>query len=92
MRKNSTMRVASENYKGIEFVQISSLPVEQKEIMVRSINHKMIITILKNDILLHNCLQYQHYTTWYENVFIPIRREKTSEVKIPSPSLALAFK
>jgi hypothetical protein len=86
------MRAAPENYKGIEYVQISSLPAEQREMIMRSIHHKLIITILKEETLLHDCLQYQHYNTWYDHVFTSALREKTVEVKMSSPALALAFK
>ncbi len=86
------MRAAPENYKGIEYVQISSLPAEQKEIIYSSLHRKLIITIMKGDVLLNDCLQYHHYTSWYENIFAPAAAEKIIEVKIAATSLALAFK
>jgi len=63
------MRVASQKFRGIEYVQISSLPADQKKQIWQSINHQQIIMILKEDSLLNDCLQYRHYTDWYENVF-----------------------
>jgi hypothetical protein len=86
------MRVTSENYKGIEYVRISSLPVDQKKYIYKSFNHKLIINILKGNSLLDDCLQYQHYTTWYENIYKTMVQERAVNVSENSPVLALAFK
>ncbi len=86
------MRASSMNYKGIQYVQISSLPVEQKKMILTSINQKLIITILKKAELLHDCLQYQHYLAWYENVFSAMKQENTIESRAAVPSLTFAFK
>ncbi|MBS1491514.1 MAG: hypothetical protein JSS93_13395 [Bacteroidetes bacterium] len=63
------MKVPAEYFKGIEYVQISSLPKEQKKIIYESISYKSIIAILKEKELIKNCLIYQHYVSWYENVY-----------------------
>ena len=85
------MRARSENYKGIEFVQISSLPVEQKKTIYKSLNHNLIINILREDALLNDCLQYQHYITWYENVFATMVQENPEKILANSAVLSLAF-
>lgn len=86
------MRATAENYKGIEYIRISSLPAEQKKNIYQSLNHKLIINILKEKSLLNDCLQYQHYITWYENVYKTTVQEKPVEVHAHSPILTLAFK
>jgi hypothetical protein len=86
------MRVAAENYKGIEYIRISSLPSEQKKNIYQSLNHKLIINILREESLLNDCLQYQHYITWYENVFKNALQEKSVEVQANVQVLTLAFK
>lgn len=63
------MKAAAESYKGIHYIQISSLPLIQKNEILKSLNSKLIIKILKNDHLLRDCVQYQHYEFWYENIF-----------------------
>ncbi|MBS1486191.1 MAG: hypothetical protein JST43_01285 [Bacteroidetes bacterium] len=63
------MRVPAEYFRGIEYVQISSLPYEQQKFIRESVSYKSIITILKEDEFIHDCLQYQHYLLWYENEF-----------------------
>jgi sensor histidine kinase YesM len=86
------MRVLAENFKGIEYIRISSLPDDQKNRLYKSLNHKLIINILKDDSLMNDCLQYQHYITWYENIYKAIMEEKSVEVPTESPVLTLAFK
>jgi hypothetical protein len=86
------MRAQSENFRGIEYIQISRLPVDQKNYIWESINQKLIISILKDDSLLNDCLQYQHYITWYENIFKAIGQEKALDIKVPHPTFTLVFK
>jgi hypothetical protein len=80
------MRAGPENYKGISYIRISSLPAEQRKNIYHSINHDLVIHILRGDELLNDCLQYQHYSSWYENVF------SAPKVVEASGELALAFK
>jgi hypothetical protein len=86
------MRVTSENYKGIEYIRISSLPVDQKKYLYNSLNHKLIINILKDNSLMNDCLQYQHYVTWYENIYKVMVQERSVEAPANSSALTLAFK
>ncbi len=62
-------KVASEIYKGIQYIQISSLPQNQRNEILKSISSRLIIKILKDDSILHDCIQYQHYEFWFENIF-----------------------
>lgn len=87
------MKVAAQNFKGIEYVQISSLPVNQRNSIRESINKKMIIIILKGEDLIKDCLQYRDYVNWYENVYkIQVQEEKSQATASPAHSFALALK
>lgn len=79
MKENYSMKVASEIYKGIQYVQISSLPQNQRNEILKSISNRLIIKILKDDSILHDCIQYQHYEFWFENIF-----NKTELISKPS--------
>lgn len=59
------MRVLSENYRGIEFVRLSSLPEEQKSQIWLALGREKIIKILRNNVLLNDCVQYNDYVGWY---------------------------
>lgn len=63
------MKVQIENYKGIEFVQISKLPEVQRQLIVLVLPADNIIKILKENELLTDCIQYKHYEEWYNAHF-----------------------
>jgi len=92
LRQNEIdMRAISENYKGIEYVRISNLPGDQKNLVYKSLNHNLIINILKDNSLMNDCLQYQHYITWYETIYQTMLQERCVEVPANAPVLTLAF-
>jgi hypothetical protein len=81
------MLADSENYKGIKFVRISSLPQEQKAQIWNSFNINLIIKILKGETLLNDCLEYKHYVSWYEKIYAPqnnVAEVITDSLKIAS--------
>ncbi|HAC25408.1 MAG TPA: hypothetical protein DCE81_10875 [Cytophagales bacterium] len=60
------MRTPVEDYKGIRFVRISSLPKEQKAIFWSTFEQDKIIKVLRNQELLVDCISYSDYTAWIE--------------------------
>ena len=65
----SNMKAKSKIFKGIEYVQISELPSEQREILSNSFNKNIIIKILVGGKILNDCIQFKDYVAWYENIF-----------------------
>jgi hypothetical protein len=63
------MKVNSTIYKGIEYVQIDTLPLEQKERLLKTINRDLLIKILIDGRLVGNCLQFKDYEIWFENIY-----------------------
>lgn len=74
------MKAEVEIYKGIEYIQVSSLPRDQKDEILKSLSDRLIIKILKNDTLLKDCIQYQHYDFWYESIFSKIKVQEKQPV------------
>jgi hypothetical protein len=66
------MKVSSSIYKGIQYVQVSTLPSEQRDRLLGTINRELFIKILVDGKLLGNCLQFKDYESWFENVYRPI--------------------
>ena len=62
--------VKAEEFKGIEYVRISSLPSDQAE-QIRGNSAVKKITILKDEKLMRDCITYKEYKTWYENHYQP---------------------
>lgn len=65
------MKVNSTIYKGIEYVQVNSLPEDQKERLLQTINHDLFIKILVDEKLIGNCLLFKDYEIWFDNVYKP---------------------
>ena len=88
------MRTPAENYKGIEFVRISTLPEDQKQLIWTSLKRDKIIKILKSDCLLNDCIQLRDYEAWYsENYKTEVITLATSSVQSrKQPEYKLAFK
>ncbi len=81
------MGAAAENFKGIEFVRISSLPEEQKIQIWQTFEHHKIIKIVRDKALLNDCILYQDYVSW-------LSQQKTDQPAEKSPSqpfLKVAF-
>lgn len=69
------MKVSSSIYKGIQYVQVSTLPAEQRERLLRTINADLFIKILVDGKVIGNCLQFKDYESWFENVYGQINME-----------------
>lgn len=72
------MKVNSTIYKGIEYVQISALPPDQKEKLLQTINRDLLIKILVDGKLVGNCLQFKDYEIWFDNIY----KAETKPVKV----------
>jgi len=76
------MKVQTEIYKGIEYIQISKLPEEQKLLIKQSIPADQIIKILKENELLTDCIQFQHYSAWFDSQFGDQVKPKTPVLEL----------
>ena len=68
------MKVNSTIYKGIEFVEISALPNEQKTSLLQSVDPELLIKIVVDGKLIPRCLQYKDYEEWYDNSYRPLQK------------------
>lgn len=82
------MMVESKLFKGIEYVQVSELPLAQKQSIEQTVNHHMFIKILIDGRIIPDCLQYKDYTAWYNSIYKP--RTAPVEAPLPSPELVLS--
>ncbi len=58
-----------EIYKGIEFVRISNLPKEQSEEIYAAFPKDKIIKILRDEMIVRDCIQYQDYQEWFKETY-----------------------
>jgi hypothetical protein len=78
------MKVNSTIYKGIEFVEISTLPNEQKTSLLQTVSPDLLIKILVDGKLMPRCIQYKDYEEWYDNSYRPIAsKEESGTTAVP---------
>jgi len=77
------MKVNSTIYKGIEFVEISALPNEQKTTLLQTVNPDLLIKILVDGKLIPRCIQYKDYEQWYDNSYLPMNGSKKESNSVP---------
>jgi hypothetical protein len=56
-------------YKGIEYVQLNDLPVDQQTMLKSSLNRDLFIKILVNGSLYQDCILYKDYQSWFEEIY-----------------------
>lgn len=81
----------AEIFKGIEFVRISQLPVEQQDKLKLTIKRDKIIKILIGNTLADDCLQYHDYKAWFIETY-PAKVITAPAVAPTQASLALTGK
>lgn len=65
------MKVKSSVYKGIEYIQINTLPADQRVKLLETLNSELLIKILADGKLIGNCIQFKDYEFWFDNIFLP---------------------
>jgi len=61
-------KINSTTYKGIEYIRLSALPVEEAKTLKQTLNERSLIKILKGDIILDDCVLYSVYMRWYNSL------------------------
>ena len=70
-------------YKGIDYVRLSSLPVEQSDSLKRVLTDRTLIKIQVDERILDDCVLYSAYDKWYE-----LQNKATKvEVALQKPSI-----
>ncbi len=84
--------IEREFYKGIEFVRISNLTKEQSERIHASFPKEKIIKILRDEVILKDCIQYHDYHEWFrksDQGALPVVDNKAEDVHANSFDMAL---
>jgi hypothetical protein len=61
--------VKSTIYKGIEFVRLSAMPKAEQDLFQKTFNPNLYIKILMGEEIVHDCIQYKDYVSWYTTMF-----------------------
>jgi hypothetical protein len=61
--------VKSTIYKGIEFVRLSAMPKSEQDLFQKTFNPNLYIKILIGEEVVHDCVQYKDYASWFATMF-----------------------
>ena len=74
------MLAKPEQYKGISFVRISSLPGRQKTALKENYSRERVVKIIRDNSLLNDCIIYDDYVKWYNEFIETLERNEMMEV------------
>lgn len=72
----------AKKYKGIDFVRLRTLPVEEQNQIKNWITPDSIIKIQTDSELMKDCIMYKDYQHWYNHVFSKITLAEEEEVEV----------
>ena len=75
------------NYKGIDYIQLSALSSVQAESLKQTLTKRTLIKILKNDIILDDCVLYNAYEKWFDSINEEVKQSiiKQPETEFTKP-------
>lgn len=72
------LKLSKNNYRGIEYIRLGSLSAVHAESLSLHLNNRTLIKILRNDVILTDCVLYSVYESWYNSFILE---------KSPAPSV-----
>lgn len=54
-------------YRGIEYINLSSLTGDQRKSLSKSLSDRTLIKILQDDLVVADCVLYSAYEDWYDS-------------------------
>ena len=58
-------KLAKRTYKGIEYIRLGSLPKQQADALVKTLDPRTLIKIQMYDEVIEDCVLYEVYESWY---------------------------
>jgi len=82
-------KISKKTYRGIDYVQLKALSNTQAESLKQSLDERTLIKILKNDVVLNDCVLYSAYEKWFDlysiEVVIPVAQHVDATFSQPVP-------
>ena len=74
-------KLAKRTFKGIEYIRLSSLPKQQAEALVKSLNPRTLVKIQMYEEIVEDCVLYEAYEVWFGSYQQEVAKEAASSVK-----------
>ena len=63
-------KLKKNTFKGINYIELKSLPQEQAEALRQNLTQRTLIKIVRDDVILKDCVLYTAYEEWFETTKI----------------------
>lgn len=84
------MRINPKKYKGIDYIQLTDLPLAQQQKFVQTVNQSLFIKIMIDKKIISQCIQYKDYEWWFDTVY-NVSEAEPEKVVQTLPDLEIAF-
>jgi hypothetical protein len=74
-------KISKITFRGIDYVQLEALSNTQAESLKQSLTERTLIKILKNDVVLNDCVLYSAYEKWFADYSIEVVRPVVQHVE-----------
>jgi hypothetical protein len=75
------MKIEPKIFRGIVYIQLSQLPVEQRTKFANA-SKKVLIKILIDGKIVSDCVQFKDYESWYDAEYKP-SRTNSGDIQVP---------
>lgn len=82
------IKLINRTYKGIEYIELSSLPVAEAESLKASLTQRTLIKILKDDEVLKDCVLYSAYEKWFAANYKEVEKAKLQVIQTSKTAYA----
>ena len=69
------------NFKGIDYIQLSALSAIQAKLLKETLTKRTLIKILKNDVILNDCVIYSAYEKWFDSFIEEVETPVTEQAQ-----------
>ena len=79
-------KLNKKTYRGIEYINLSSLSGDQSHSLSKSLSDRTLIKILQDDLVVADCVLYSAYEDWFEPVVVEVEAKPIEQQ--PEPTIA----
>ena len=62
------IKLNSTTYKGIKYIRLNAMPVEEAKALKQTLDQRTLIKILKDDVVIEDCVVYSAYQNWCKSL------------------------
>ena len=79
------IKLNKKTYRGIEYINLSSLSDNQSKSLSKSLSDRTLIKILQDDLVVSDCVLYSAYEDWYKSIVVEVEAKPIE--RQPEPAI-----